>query len=191
MCPPPSPRLGSENLAIGRSQIRKGLEPVGPVGPNCCPALYVLAAGHHQGGGICSGASPGSRVEFDAGDLTAAEAHCEEVLSLTGEMHSLQWAPVSWRLLARLALVNGQPERCLRLLAAAAALQKRTGRIMDSVTEREVTHAQDAARQLIGEEAQMHYGAREHNGRLQTWCAMASKTHFRFSGSTSEPSESA
>ena len=68
-------------------------------------------------------------------------------------MHSLGWAPTSLRLLARLAIINHQPERGLRLLAAGATLQERAGRVLDSQTRREVTEAHAGAERIIGREA--------------------------------------
>jgi tetratricopeptide (TPR) repeat protein len=95
-------------------------------------------------------------IEFDIGDRAAAEAHWKEALALAGEIRSRVKAMLILIGLALLAQVNGRPRRCLRLLGAAATLQKRMGWVLGSASPamaRALPEAQAAARGLIGRKA--------------------------------------
>jgi hypothetical protein len=65
--------------------------------------------------------------EFEAGDVASAEGHWKEALLLAGENRMTRAVMLISIGLARVAWTNGLPERCLRLLAAAGEIQKRSG----------------------------------------------------------------
>lgn len=94
-------------------------------------------------------------IEFDSGDTAAAEAHWMEALALAGEIRSRVKVMLISIGLALLAQLNGQPRRCLRLLGAAAALERRTGWVLRSASPAlasNLSEAKVAARGQLGEE---------------------------------------
>jgi non-specific serine/threonine protein kinase len=92
-------------------------------------------------------------IEFETGDVAGARAHWQECLALSGEIRSVFTAPEALEGLARIALIESQPERCLRLLAAADELRTRAGLVPQPDAKQGVADTQDAARRLLDADA--------------------------------------
>jgi non-specific serine/threonine protein kinase len=90
--------------------------------------------------------------EFEAGDVASAERHWKEALLLAGENRMTRGVMLISIGLARVAWTNGLPERCLRLLAAAGEIQKRSGWALGSATAQDAL-MRSAAEQRLGAEA--------------------------------------
>jgi hypothetical protein len=94
-----------------------------------------------------------SQVEFSSGETAAARTHWRESLALAGEFHSAWAAPTSLLGLARVALAERPPERCLRLMSAAAEMNRRTGTALDPDLAHMGDQVAEQARRLVGDEA--------------------------------------
>jgi predicted ATPase/DNA-binding SARP family transcriptional activator len=77
-----------------------------------------------------------AQVEFSLGDLVAARSHWLESLRLGGEFRSRFTVHYALIGLARVALAEAQPDRCLRLLGAATEAGRRMGLAVEPPIER-------------------------------------------------------
>ncbi|HLZ22642.1 MAG TPA: BTAD domain-containing putative transcriptional regulator [Ktedonobacterales bacterium] len=92
-------------------------------------------------------------IQFEGGEVEAADAHCRRALRIAGDLRSHGWVMTSLTLLALMAAATEQPQRCLRLLGAASVLQKRIGLVSSSEWSRRRAEAERSARQHLGQEA--------------------------------------
>jgi predicted ATPase len=94
--------------------------------------------------------------EFSLGERTAAEAHWKEALRIAGELRSLFVARYCLVGLARIALEDRRPLRCLRLLGCALEMERRTGAPVGDVSPlqtRILSESRAEARHLVGDAA--------------------------------------
>jgi predicted ATPase/DNA-binding CsgD family transcriptional regulator len=93
-------------------------------------------------------------AEFEAGDVSAAEGHWKEALLLAGENRMTRAVMLISLGLARVAWANGAPQRCLRLLATATEIQKRSGWDLSATSHvPAIPLMRSAAQQRLGTEA--------------------------------------
>ncbi len=91
-------------------------------------------------------------IEFDVGNHEKARTHWQECLVYVGELHSLFSGVYTLIGLARLAVVDGEPERCLSLFGAAEELAQRVGLAIDPELEPVVAQARAAAAAMLDAE---------------------------------------
>jgi ATP/maltotriose-dependent transcriptional regulator MalT len=94
-------------------------------------------------------------IEFESGDIAAAEEHWKETLETAAQNRMRTFVMLILMGLARVAWVNGSPQRCLRLLGAASGLQRQLGWVLEPIAfdVASVSATRQAAELALGQEA--------------------------------------
>jgi predicted ATPase/DNA-binding SARP family transcriptional activator len=94
-----------------------------------------------------------AQVAFSMGDRAAARSHWMESLRFAAEFRNRYIVNYCLIGLARLALADVRPERCLRLLGAAAENGQRMGLAVEPPIRRALSETREGAERLLGPEA--------------------------------------